>query len=272
MRGRCYLHSWQPPMTLSEQETAWWNSCLTLRQLLEPQLGSPQALACTSKAIVRAIWRFRSSRSASVMRVCVSSIFRACACTSRNHASVAEPTACMRAATLVAVSTYPERENNLSAGQSKELMARPGAQSGLRRSHHKLVVVAVGLLAVAAHVEVLADRAAEAGARLNLHLALVAGGGEGGRLRVVQVVQHHHAAVLGAAHAVELVVVALAERQELLRRSTQRSARQLHRKYLLTPSSSQKTPELAPSASHKYLLSSHNIRGEQQNCCRVARN
>ncbi len=86
-----------------------------------------------------------------------------------------------------------------------------------KRSYHKLVVVTVGLLAVAAHVEVLADRAAEPGARLDLHLALVAGGGEGGRLGVVQMVQDHHAAVLGAAHAVELVVVALAERQELLR-------------------------------------------------------
>ena len=99
----------------------------------------------------------------------------------------------------------------------------PGLGS-LRASHHKLMVVTVGLLAVAAHVEVLADGAAEAGARLNLHLALVAGGGKGGRLRVVQVVQHHHAAVLGAAHAVELVVVALAERQKLLRPSTQTSA------------------------------------------------
>ena len=83
-------------------------------------------------------------------------------------------------------------------------------------AHHKLMVVTVGLLAVAAHVEVLADGAAEAGARLNLHLALVAGRRKGGRLGVVQVVQDHHAAVLGAAHAVELVVVALAEREELL--------------------------------------------------------
>ena len=89
-----------------------------------------------------------------------------------------------------------------------------------KRSYHKLVVVTIGLLAVAAHVEVLADRAAESGARLDLHLALVAGGSEGGRLGVVQMVQDHHAAVLGAAHAVELVVVALAERQELLRPDT----------------------------------------------------
>ncbi len=55
VRRKSYLQSWHPPMTLSWQDTAWWNSCLTLRQLLEPQLGSPQALACTSSAIVRAI-------------------------------------------------------------------------------------------------------------------------------------------------------------------------------------------------------------------------
>ena len=79
--------------------------------------------------------------------------------------------------------------------------------------------MADGLLAVAAHVEVLAHAAAESGARLDLDLTLVAGGRKGRRLRVVQVVQHHHAAVLGAAHAVELVVVALAERQELLHRT-----------------------------------------------------
>ena len=82
------------------------------------------------------------------------------------------------------------------------------------------MVVTVGLLAVAAHVEVLAHRAAKAGAGLDLHLALVAGGGKGGRLWVVQMVQHHHAAVLGTAHAVKLVVVALAEGQELLHQST----------------------------------------------------
>lgn len=74
-------------MTFRLQETAWWNSCLTFKQLLEAQLGSPQALACTSSAIVRAIWRLRSSRSASVMRVVVSSIFRACACRTVQHSA-----------------------------------------------------------------------------------------------------------------------------------------------------------------------------------------
>ena len=78
-------------MTLSEQETAWWNSCLTLWQLLLAQLGSPQALACTSSAIVRAICRLRSSRSASVMRVVVSSIFRACACKSDQSFDIPSP-------------------------------------------------------------------------------------------------------------------------------------------------------------------------------------
>ena len=87
------------------------------------------------------------------------------------------------------------------------------------------MVVTVGLLAVAAHGKGLADRAAKAGAGLDLHLALVAGGGKGGRLWVVQMVQHHHAAVLGTAHAVELVVVALAEGQKLLHQSTTTSAK-----------------------------------------------
>lgn len=157
--------------------------------------------------------------------------------------------------------------------------------------HHELVLVADGVLAVGAHVEVLAHAAAEALPGLDLAAARVAGAGEGRRVlirqphpcktsvgrpgsatkarmhpppgcaqgtaqnacheakfpnvtsqgqpadwparmqgqawqgswergpphRVVQVVQHHHAAVLRAAHAVELVVVALAQRQERLR-------------------------------------------------------
>lgn len=72
-------------------------------------------------------------------------------------------------------------------------------------------------LAGGAHVKVLADSAAEALAGLDLVAAVVAGAGEGRGVRVVQVVQHHHAAVLRAPHAVELVVVALAQRQERLR-------------------------------------------------------
>ena len=72
--------------------------------------------------------------------------------------------------------------------------------------------------AVPAQVEVRAHRAAVALARLDLLLAVVAGAGEGGGIRVVQVVQHHHAAVLGPPQRVKLVVVALAQRQELLHR------------------------------------------------------
>ena len=83
-------------------------------------------------------------------------------------------------------------------------------------TYNERVLVADGVLAVGAHVEVLADGAAEALAGLDLHAAGVAGAGEGGRVRIVQVVQHHHAAVLRAPHAVKLVVVALAQRQERL--------------------------------------------------------
>lgn len=87
----------------------------------------------------------------------------------------------------------------------------------MRATYNERVLVADGVLAVGAHVEVLAHGAAEPLAGLDLHAAGVAGAGEGGRVRVVQVVQHHHAAVLRAPHAVELVVVALAQRQERLR-------------------------------------------------------
>ena len=69
-------------------------------------------------------------------------------------------------------------------------------------------------LAAGAHVEVRAHRAAEAAAGLDLRITLVAAAGERRRVRVVEVVQHHHAAVLGAPERVELVVVALAQRQE----------------------------------------------------------
>lgn len=70
--------------------------------------------------------------------------------------------------------------------------------------HHGVFVPHAVPVAVLAHVKVGADRAAHAGARLYLHVAEVAGGGEGRRLGVVQVVQHHHAAVLGAPQGVKL--------------------------------------------------------------------
>ena len=72
------------------------------------------------------------------------------------------------------------------------------------------------VVAVHAEVVVLALGAAVARAGLNLPLAVVAGARKGGGLRIVQVVQHHHAAVLGPPQGVELVVVALAQRQERL--------------------------------------------------------
>ena len=71
--------------------------------------------------------------------------------------------------------------------------------------------------AVDTDVKVRAHRAPVAGAWLNLCIAVVAGGGEGFRLWVVQVIQHHHAAVLRAAQCVKLEVVALAQGQECLR-------------------------------------------------------
>ena len=70
--------------------------------------------------------------------------------------------------------------------------------------------------AVLAQVVVLAHRAAVTAPRFDLVVAVVAGAGKGRRVWVVQVVQHHHAAVFGPPQGVELVVIALAERQELL--------------------------------------------------------
>ena len=73
------------------------------------------------------------------------------------------------------------------------------------------------VFAVDADVKVGADGATVALAWLDLALAVVARGHKGRLLRVVQVVDHHHAAVLGAPQTVKLIVVALAERQEGLR-------------------------------------------------------
>ena len=84
------------------------------------------------------------------------------------------------------------------------------------------VVVALGE-AGSADVEVGAHGAAVTRPGLDLAVAHVAGGGEGGRVGVVQVVQHHHAAVLGAPQRVKLVVVALAQRQERLQQHADES-------------------------------------------------
>lgn len=72
-------------------------------------------------------------------------------------------------------------------------------------------------VAVAAHVKVLAllVLAAPPRARLDLCLAHVAVANKRRLAGVVQVVQRHHGGVLGAAQSVKLVVVALAEVQEL---------------------------------------------------------
>lgn len=67
-----------------------------------------------------------------------------------------------------------------------------------------------------AQVEVLACSASVAIARLDRCLASIARGSKGRCLWVVQVVEHHHAAMLCAANGVKLVVVALTERQKVL--------------------------------------------------------
>jgi len=117
--------------------------------------------------------------------------------------------------------------NPFASNQHRARAARGGV-GDRAGAHGERVLVAGGHAAVGAHVEVLAHGAAEALPGLDLHAALVARAHERGRVRVVQVVQHHHAAVLGAAHGVELVVVALAQRQEGLPRRAAPRARQRH--------------------------------------------
>lgn len=75
--------------------------------------------------------------------------------------------------------------------------------------YREWVLVADIVLAARADVKVGADGAPESGARLHLLPAHVARDGKRGCVWVVQVVQHHHAAVLGAPARVKLVVVAL---------------------------------------------------------------
>lgn len=72
------------------------------------------------------------------------------------------------------------------------------------------------VFAFLAQVIVCALSAAIASASLNLPVALVTGAGKGWSLRVVKVVEYHHAAVLGPSKGIKLIVIPLAERQELL--------------------------------------------------------
>ena len=67
------------------------------------------------------------------------------------------------------------------------------------------------VVTVGTQVIVGALRASKAMPSLNLQLAGVAGAGKGRSVWVVQVVQHHGAAVLGTPDGVELVVVALTQ-------------------------------------------------------------
>jgi hypothetical protein len=64
-------------------------------------------------------------------------------------------------------------------------------------------------VAARAHVKVGAHGAAQARADLDLLAAHVAVAGKRWRVRIVQVIQHHHAAVLGTPQRVKLVVIAL---------------------------------------------------------------
>ena len=63
------------------------------------------------------------------------------------------------------------------------------------------------VLAVAADVKVRACRATVPCPRLDLDLTEVTVGGDSGCIRVVQVVEDHHAAVLGPPDGVKLIVV-----------------------------------------------------------------
>jgi hypothetical protein len=80
----------------------------------------------------------------------------------------------------------------------------------------KGVLVQIGTVvaqAVRAEVDV-ARRTMMTVARIDLNAAVGADGRELGRVGVVQVVEHHHGAVLGSTELVELIVVALAQGKE----------------------------------------------------------
>ena len=76
-----------------------------------------------------------------------------------------------------------------------------------------------GVLAVGAQVKVRALCASVAMPCLYLQATAVAGAGEGWGVWVVQVVQHHGAAVLGPSDGVKLVVIALTQGQKRLSQS-----------------------------------------------------
>mmetsp|Transcript_2021 Transcript_2021/g.8044 ORF Transcript_2021/g.8044 Transcript_2021/m.8044 type:complete len:319 (+) Transcript_2021:2550-3506(+) len=89
--------------------------------------------------------------------------------------------------------------------------------AALGRSNHRVRVFALRV-AAGAQVEVRALGAPEAVARLYLRRADVAARRKRRHVGVVKMVERHHARVLGSAQLVELVVVALAQRQVLLPR------------------------------------------------------
>lgn len=62
-RHHIFLQCGHPPVTLSWQCTACWNSARTLRQLLLLQLLSWQLQACFSSSMVRCSCTWRWSRS-----------------------------------------------------------------------------------------------------------------------------------------------------------------------------------------------------------------
>ena len=72
------------------------------------------------------------------------------------------------------------------------------------------------VFAVSAQVKVCALRASVTMTSLNLQTTAVASASKGWCIWIVQVIQHHGAAVLGPPDGVKLVVVALAQRQECL--------------------------------------------------------
>ncbi len=76
-RHQIFLHCTQLPCILTSQRMAWWKSACTLRHELLAHAGLVQLHACTSSSMVRCRLSCRSRRSASVMRMRVSSYCRA---------------------------------------------------------------------------------------------------------------------------------------------------------------------------------------------------
>lgn len=107
-------------------------------------------------------------------------------------------------------------------------LCHPTNQTTEVAAHLQLVGMTMQVLALRTDVKVLAHGAPPTEAWLDFSAARVASSNEGRGLGVVNVVEHHHRRVLGSPQGVELIPVALAEREELLQVQARKVVSQKH--------------------------------------------